>query len=331
MVEAVQEKAFKSADEFIKFLLFEQNTDNLAGANSLQYVFRGERTTGEKYKLLPSSLRKYNKVLCPPDIIEPVDSWLTELSHYGSIRWEFENLYQFYNTANKKGIRLPDTPIFEDFQLLFNKRRFFNNEITWIPDELFEIAGVAQHYGVPTRLLDWSFNPFTALYFAAIGAVDNFYKDILKRKEDGEITTNIRRYDQNDSIVVWALNVRNTEAINEELDNTKLKIIKPPYSRNPNLAAQQGIFTHEQNTFSGKKSDYPVINRIPLDQKLQPIRLSSPVLIKYLIPINESNRVLRHLETLNHTSSDIFPGFNGVAREVNDKKKRLFLCDIWSF
>jgi hypothetical protein len=41
-------------------------------------------------------------------------------------------------------------------------------ESKWIFDDLEELTALAQHYGIPTRMLDWTYDFDTALYFASI-------------------------------------------------------------------------------------------------------------------------------------------------------------------
>jgi len=57
-------------------------------------------------------------------------------------------------------------------QLLAEPDRYYIQPTLWLPDEILPVLTVAQHYGIPTCLLDWwSRRAFVASHFAASGAI----------------------------------------------------------------------------------------------------------------------------------------------------------------
>ena len=212
---------------------------------------------------------------------------------------EYNIIRNFYYSCNDANLYVPNCRIrkypIDDISV------FLNHE-TWLPEDLYEITGLAQHYGLPTRLLDWSKDIYVSLYFACLGVMNEIKKE--KRIND-------------DHIVLWALNAKKIEVDKSIGKMIPLKFIKPSYHGNPNLGAQKGLFTlwefvsdeERKNEVEVTPLDTFLINKAMDDQTL---------LYKLTLPTKFVLSLYVMLRNLGYGASRIFPGYNGVSQLLSE-------------
>jgi hypothetical protein len=180
-----------------------------------------------------------------------------------------------------------------------------------------------QHYGVPTRLLDWTENPLTALHFALMMAPHRTTK-----RGTASFTFDA---------AVWVLDpvAWNHHALRHQSfdggtltpGDEPLKSYKPPAEfenmngtpvglygahNSARIVAQQGVFV-----IFGK-------NTIPLEKHYLSDRFPATSLVKLVIERRFISTIRSSLLRHGVTEAAVFPDLEGLAREI----KRLFGFEV---
>ena len=162
----IKEIRYNSADDFLQAISYKGELYNTFDSN---FIFRGHST--DKYKLLPTALRldMYNETY--PNAIKDELHALCAVSEYGQIEAEAQVLFDFYKKCDDAHLYVPNERRLRESFLFPVDYRILLQDENWRADEYQELAALAQHYGVPTRLLDWTSNICVALYFASSSAI----------------------------------------------------------------------------------------------------------------------------------------------------------------
>src|SRR4051794_3805355 len=172
----------------------------------------------------------------------------------------------------------------------------------------WEVLVAAQHHGLPTRLLDWTYSPLVAAHFATVGggcAGDRViwrldWKSVHRFFDLPELALLIDDLEgilgDEGAMTPWKLFSRPAEA------EPFACMFEPP-SLNARIVAQSATFT----LCSDK--------RVPFDRFLEGHGLGS-ALTKFIIPAGEASRFRDQLDLVSVDERRLFPDLDGVAAEM---------------
>jgi hypothetical protein len=151
-----------------------------------------------------------------------------------------------------------------------------------LPDNDWECLAIAQHYGLATRLLDWSCNPLIATYFA-----------VNERPEcDGVV------YCFLPSLFIDCT----TLSIEEELDQV---VVYLPRAIDQRVSRQSGVFTVHNDA----------VSEIEVEELVHP--LSGTNLVRIEIPQHHKLPILEMLDEYGVHGYGVFPDLDGLSRYIN--------------
>ena len=146
-------------------------------------IFRGVEQSS--YPLVPSAFRKKGKreLKAISEAFVNGHRSLFDITEakFPDTYYEFISLMWFWDIANKRGIRVPDIPHMYNGNMFFEAQGTIDKLLKeYDPRDWVGISAIAQHYNLPTRLLDWTYDMDAAIFFATRNITLRQIKDTAK-------------------------------------------------------------------------------------------------------------------------------------------------------
>ncbi|MBD0260821.1 MAG: FRG domain-containing protein [Cytophagales bacterium] len=173
-------------------------------------------------------------------------------------------------------------------------------------DNYFEWLALMQHHGAPTRLLDFTWSPYVAAFFALERATNHaavwaICPPTISNGEARILRSGVKM--EAGEIDPW---------INENYEDFFLKnreevvLVGEPYRMNQRLIAQSGTFI------------IPGVLNKPVEEILVSQRFSKDAVVKFTLDAPAMRKqAMESLYRMNITNATLFPDLDGLARSLS--------------
>ncbi len=169
------------------------------------------------------------------------------------------------------------------------------------PKDSFDWMFLMQHYGVPTRLLDWTESPLTALYFAVSDKLTDDVDAALWSLKPTELNRIARvELDEILSFDDDELKSYSLETLRQNPRNKLTPLATIATRNNPRIQAQLGVFTIHH-----------------LDQRPIEDFCTQSEVIKYRIPKASKEIIRNELKLLGISKFTLFPELASIGEILN--------------
>jgi hypothetical protein len=166
------------------------------------------------------------------------------------------------------------------------------------PDDFVELYFLAQHYGLPTRLLDWTTNPLAALFFAVSGDL----------REDGEVVVMPPRYAAGEGKCIYVASPK-WDPLLKQAVSALFGPADMPNDAQPVLYVQPDV-TDFRISQQGSRFSLHTTNQPAFPEKAI-VRLRVPADVKWKLAMS--------LRTMGLTWVSLFGDLQHLCREMADK------------
>ncbi|MCU4406709.1 FRG domain-containing protein [Acinetobacter junii] len=277
-------------DQFIDIIRPDNKKEigKLMGSANNLFIYRGQPNS--EFELVPSI---YRNVL----------SYSMFSNNYNDLCFlQLSHLKTFVAGCDANAVAIPnDSFAFRENILSSCHDKVFIDTTSWPNRDLYELLAFAQHYGYPTELLDWSYSPLHAMYFAAT--------EVIKKKE----------LNLEGSFSIWVFDKEKRYALKNNFE-----IVNVPRAHNINISSQEGCFTLVRQSIDPRAPITHENNKIPQLKLITDLmdEFHQEGLIKLTIKNKEVLKVLEFCDHYSVNAAKLFRGPAGAATFANDSIAR---------